>query len=323
MGVELLAALAAGGAIVAFAMYFTRQTAVRPGDARIRRLAVRATPTRRSLSWDEIRRQGPSSLPLLREALEESAWGERMAKQLDQAGLTLRVGEFVLLRFAAAIVPFVAVWLILGGALGFVLGLVVGGVGFMLPAMWVSAMRGRRMAQIAKQMPEAVVLLANSLRAGFALQHGIDIVSKEMQPPIADEFARLIADLNVGAAIEDAMQGLLERADVEEVNLMVTAVLIQRTSGGNLAEILETVGEAMRERERLTGEVRTMTAQQRFTGTVLTFWPLGLLGLFCLINWHQTSVLFTTGIGLGLLAIGGVMQLLGYFTIHRILDIDI
>ncbi len=144
-----------------------------------------------------------------------------------------------------------------------------------------------------------------------------------MEPPVAEEFARLMADLNVGAAVEDAMQGLLERADVEEMNLMVTAILIQRTSGGNLAEILETVGEAMRERERLSGEVRTMTAQQRFTGTVLTFWPLGLLGLFCLINWHTTSLLFTTGIGLTLLIIGGVFQFLGYYTIRRILDIDI
>jgi tight adherence protein B len=323
MGVELLAAVMAGVAIVLFAMYYTRQTAVRPADARIRRLAVRPAVARRGLSWEEIRKQGPSSLPLLREALEQSAWGQRMAKQLEQAGLRLRVGEYVLMRVAAALVPFAVVWMVVGGGLGFLLGLVVGGVGFLLPAIWLSSVRGRRMAQLARQMPEAVVLLANSLRAGFALQHGIDIVSKDTQAPIAEEFARLMADLNVGAAVDDAMQGFLERADIEEVNLMVTAVLIQRTSGGNLAEILETVGESMRERERLTGEVRTMTSQQRFTGTVLTLWPLGLLGLFCLINWSQTSLLFTTGAGLALLGAGGVMQLLGYFTIRRILDIDI
>lgn len=119
------------------------------------------------------------------------------------------------------------------------------------------------------------------------------------------------------------MQGLLERANTEEVNLMVTAVLIQRTSGGNLAEILETVGESMRERERITGEVKTMTAQQRFSGTVLTFWPLGLLALFSLMNWGQTSLLFNTGLGLALLGGAMVLQLLGYLTIRRILDIDI
>ncbi|HYM14615.1 MAG TPA: type II secretion system F family protein [Dehalococcoidia bacterium] len=323
MGVDLLAAAAAGMAILAFALYYARQTTMRPSDVRIRRLAVRAAPTHQGLSWEEIRRQGPSSLPLLREALEQSAWGARIAKQIEQAGLRIRVGEFVTIRFVAAILPFTLIWAYIGGSLGFVLGLVVGGVGFMLPAMWLSAVRGRRLAQVARQMPEAVVLLANSLRAGFALQHGIDIVAKEMPSPVAEEFARLMADLNVGAAVDDAMQGLLERADIEEVNLMVTAVLIQRTSGGNLAEILETVGEAMRERERLMGEVRTMTAQQRFSGTVLTFWPLGLLALFSLINWHQTSVLFTTGVGLTLLAIGGVMQLMGYYTIRRILDIDV
>ena len=117
--------------------------------------------------------------------------------------------------------------------------------------------------------------------------------------------------------------GLLERMDSEEVNLVVTAVLVQRASGGNLSEILDSVGEQMRERERLFGEVRTMTSQQRFSGTVMTFWPAGLLALFALINWGQTKVLFTTPAGLTLLGIGIGLQFLGFFTIRRILDVEI
>ncbi len=323
MTFELLTALVAGGAVALFGLYALRSMQMRPADMRVRRLAERPTVVRRGLSWDEIRRRGPSSLPLLRNILTDSEWSIRTAKKIEQAGLRLRVGEYVMARFAAGLLALAAVWLLVHGAAGFAAGAVAGGIASFIPAIWVSAMRSRRMALISRQMPEAVTLLANSLRAGFALQHGIDIITKQMEPPIAGEFGRLVVDMNVGASIEDAMQGLLERANTEEVNLMVTAVLIQRTSGGNLAEILETVGESMRERERITGEVKTMTAQQRFSGTVLTFWPLALLALFSLFNWRQTSLLFTTGLGLALLGGAAVLQLLGYLTIRRILDIDI
>ena len=323
MTMELIAALAAGGAIALFATYTVRARQTRPADARVRRLADRPVTVRRGLSWDEIRRRGPSSLPLLRDLLADNAWSAATTKRIEQAGLRLRVGEYVMARVGAGLLAWVAVWLLVTGSAGLLAGLVAGIAATYVPALWLSVMRKRRLAHISRQMPEAVTLLANSLRAGFALQHGIDIITKQMEPPIANEFGRLVVDMNVGSSIEDALQGLLERANTEEVNLMVTAVLIQRTSGGNLAEILETVGESMRERERITGEVKTMTAQQRFSGTVLTFWPVGLLGLFSLFNWEQTSLLFTTGAGLALITAAGIMQLLGYLTIRRILDIDV
>ena len=105
--------------------------------------------------------------------------------------------------------------------------------------------------------------------------------------------------------------------------MLVTAVLVQRTSGGNLSEILDNVGDQLREKERLVGEVKTMTAQQRFSGMVLCVWPLFLLGIFALLNWDQTSLLFTTSMGLSLLGLGFVLQLMGFFTISRILDIEV
>ena len=166
-------------------------------------------------------------------------------------------------------------------------------------------------------------MISNALRAGFAFQHGMDMVAKQMEPPICDEFTRATLDMNVGASVEDALYGMIERADSEDMNLIVTAVLVQRQSGGNLSEILETVGETMRERERLTGEVKTMTSQQRFSGTILTLWPIAILGLFSLFSWHSTSILFTTTAGLVLLGVGGAMQLMGYYTIRKILDIEI
>lgn len=320
---EFFAALTAGLALGLFALYFARQMQARPADVRVSRLAERPVAAHRGIAWDEIRRRGPSTLPFLRNFLSESAWSKRVTLEIEQAGLRLRVGEYLMGRVAIGAVVFLVIWLAGQSAIAFVLGIVCGFFGFMLPAVWLSIVRKRRIEQISKQIPEAVSMIANSLRAGFAFQHGIDMVARQMEPPIADEFARLIVDMNVGASVEEALQGLLIRADSEDVNMVVTAVLIQRTSGGNLSEILETVAETMRERERLTGEVKTMTSQQRFSGTVLTFWPMLLLGAFAAFNWSQTSLLFTTNAGLVLLTIGLVLQVLGYYSIRRILDIDI
>ncbi|MDP9237331.1 MAG: type II secretion system F family protein [Chloroflexota bacterium] len=323
MSIELMAALTVGLALGSFALYFARQMQARPADLRLSRLAERPVAAHRGIAWDEIRRRGPSSLPFLRNLLTESAWSKRVTLEIEQAGLRLRVGEYLVGRLAIGLVVFVAIWLVGGNVISFVLGAACGFFGFMLPAVWLTIVRKRRIDKISKQIPEAVSMIANSLRAGFAFQHGIDMVAQQMEPPISEEFARLIVDMNVGASVEEALHGLLIRADSEDVNMVVTAVLIQRSSGGNLSEILETVAETMRERERLTGEVKTMTSQQRFSGTVLTFWPLLLLGLFAAFNWSQTSLLFTTNVGLVLLAVGGVMQIMGYYTIRRILDIDI
>jgi tight adherence protein B len=323
MLIALLAAVAVGLAIGMFAMYLMRSSGPRPADRRLQRLAERPKTERRLLSWEEIRRRGPSSLPFLSTLLQDSEWSKRTAKEIEQSGIRLRVSEYAMMRLGGAAAGFFGVWILFRTPVAIVPAIIAAIAGYMLPKIWISVLRTRRIGKINKQMPEAVGMLANALRAGFAFQHGIDLVANQMQEPISDEFARVIADLNVGATVEEALTGMLERADSEDVNLMVTAVLIQRTSGGNLAEILETVGESMRERERLVGEVRTMTSQQRFSGTVLTFWPLLLLAIFAAVNWKQTSLLFTTNIGLVLISIGAVMQLLGYFTIRRILDVDI
>lgn len=322
MLIELLAASSVGLAFALFAVYFVRQSQSRPADTRLSRLAERPVVTGPAMAWDEIRRRGPSNLPFMR-VLLDSTWARRVSLEIEQAGLRLRVVEYLLGRILIALLLFALIWFAGQSVVAFVLGAVCGLLGFMLPAVWLTLLRKWRIEKIAKQMPEAVGLVANSLRAGFAFQHGVDIVAEQMEPPISDEFARIIVDMNVGASVEEALQGLLLRADSEDVNMVVTAVLIQRSSGGNLSEILETVGETMRERERLTGEVKTMTSQQRFSGTVLTLWPILLLGLFSFFNWSQTSVLFTTNAGLVLLAIGGTLQLLGYYTIRRILDIEI
>lgn len=322
MALQVLAALATALAVGLFIVAIMRRNDYRPEDMRLQRLAERPT-VRRGLSWEELRRRGPSSLPILRTVLVDSAWAKRTTLQIEQSGLKLRVGEYLSARILLAVVTLVAIAGIGKSGVTTVLALVCAVLAFMIPAVYLSVLRRRRMARFAQQLPEAVTMLSNALRAGFAFQHGVSLVAEQMEIPTSEEFNRMMVDMNVGASVEDALHGLLERMDCEEVNLVVTAVLVQRTSGGNLAEILDNVGEQMRERERLYGEVRTMTSQQRFSGSVMSFWPLVLLGIMSLINWDQSKLLFTTTGGLILLGVGFGLQLLGFFAIQRILDVEI
>ncbi len=323
MEVQLVTAMVSGAAIALFALYFARMTLSRPEDIRIRRLAEPPKVVSRGLSSEQVMRRGASSLPFLRPLLENSAWAGRIEREIEQAGLKLRVGEYIVGRCIIGLVVFVMMFALGRSPVAFVIGILCGVIGFLLPAYWLTFLRKRRVERIAKQLPEAVTMIANALKAGFAFQHGIDMVAKQMEPPISEEFTRVMVDMNLGASVEEALYAMLARADSEDMNLVVTAIMIQRTSGGNLSEILETVGETMRERERLLGEVKTMTSQQRFSGTVLTLWPLFILAMFSMFNWKHTSLLFTTNAGLVLITVGIVLQAVGYYAIRRILDVEI
>jgi tight adherence protein B len=321
--IEMFAALAAGGAIALAFAGALRARQLQPSDHRVRTLVEKPATMHRGITWEDVRRGGTPRLPLLRGLLLESEWAKRTERTIEQAGLKLRVSEYLIGRVGMAAVTAAVVMLLGRNTVSVVLGLALGGLAFFLPNVWLSVLRQRRINQIAKQLPEAATMMSQGLKAGFAFQHTMDMVAREMQAPISEEFAKTMVDLNVGSTIEEALLAMLERADSEEMNMVVTAVLIQRTSGGNLAEILETVGETMREKERLIGEVRTMTSQQRFSGMVLAAWPAVLLGVFSLMNWDHMSILFTTTAGLILLTMGGIGQILGFLTIRKILDIDI
>jgi len=320
---ELLASLALGGAvgIAAFTLVGQGETV---SAARMRRLSVPDEERpKRGMSWDEVRRGGLANLPVMRNFILQTAWAERLRLEIEQAGLRLHVGEYLAGRALLAFIAFVAVFGLGRSVPTFVLALGAGGIGFMVPAVWLNGERARRRERLAKQLPEAAQSVATALRAGFSLQHGLAVVADQMESPIAEEFNRVNIDLNVGSTIEESLLALLQRNESAEMNLFITAILVQRSSGGNLAEILEMVAEQMRETQRLVGEVRTMTAQQRFSGIVLAVWPMLLLGVFALLNWHQTSLLFTTTVGVTLLGIALGLEFLGYLAIRKILSVNL
>jgi tight adherence protein B len=277
----------------------------------------------RSSDTQQLLRGSASGIPVLAKMLDRRNYSARWTDELERAGLSLRPGEYFLMRVIIAVVTLMFFALIGRSPLWFVVGACVGVVAFMVPAFWVRMRINRRVRAINAQLAETVTLIANGLRAGFAFAQGVDVATKRMGPPISTEFNRMLLDVNLGASTEEALRAMNERVGSEDMDMVITAILIQRNTGGNLAEVLESVTSTMRDRERIRGEINTLTASQRFTGWVLCAWPLVIaLGFFAIAP-SVTSLLWTTEAGRVLLAIWITLNVLGVYTIRRVLDIDI
>ena len=151
-------------------------------------------------------------------------------------------------------------------------------IGFFIPRMWLNRRKGSRLNAFNKQLPDTITLLANALRAGSSFLQAIELVVRESRPPISTEFARVIREVNLGLPFEQAMENMVRRVKSEDLELMATAITIQHQVGGNLAEILDSIAFTIRERVRIKGEINTLTAQQRMSGYVVGFLPIGLAG---------------------------------------------
>lgn len=307
-------------AAAAYAL-LTPSRAMQP-DARIRSLGA---PT--STGPQEARallRRRRSVLPGVGGLFNESLWARSTAADLQQAGIQLRVVEYVLLRLVLAIGAFaVVVALAQGNAIGGVLGAVLAAATYLSPAFYVRSASRRRIARIEKQLIELLPSLASSLRSGFAFEQGIEAAAQQLGPPLADELTLLLNDVRLGANMQDALQALGTRVGSADLDIALTAVLVQRTTGGNLAEVLDQAAETLRERERIRGDVETFTAQQRMTGTILAVYPvvIGLI-LLAIMPWVW-SKLFTEPVGQVQLAIAFALQLLGFIAIRRSLRVDV
>jgi tight adherence protein B len=195
-------------------------------------------------------------------------------------------------------------------------------LGYALPGWWLGAARQRRVARIEKQFVEFLPLLASSLRAGFGLQQGIETAARRLGPPLGEELSALANELRLGAALATSLEELRERIGSRELDIIVTAMLVQRTTGGNLAEVLDRASETLAERERIRGELKTLTAQQRLTGLILSVYPVGVGLLLLLIMPAIWSRLFTEPAGQVQLAIAGTLQVLGFLAIRRVLRVE-
>jgi tight adherence protein B len=215
----------------------------------------------------------------------------------------------------------------LGSPLALILGFFVG---LYLPRMWLGRRRAGRLNAFNKQLPDTITLLANALRAGSSFLQAIEMVVREAQPPITVEFGRVVREVNLGLAFDAAMENMVRRVRSDDLELMATAITIQHQVGGNLAEILDSIAFTIRERVRIKGEIRSLTAQQRMSGYVVAGMPIGLMLLLMVLAPGFMKPMFQNppGImglpaGLIVLGIGGVFMFIGFIIIRRIVAIEV
>jgi tight adherence protein B len=319
MGLEILAAVLAFVAVAALVLALTSPA---PGRRVEQRLTKLSQPAERTPVGNVLRIDS-GTFPLLRRIVTGTAWSERAARDLDRAGITLKVSEYLMLRILLAVVAALVAVLFIKGSVALFVAICAGVIGFMVPAWYLAYRRARRQSAINSQLVETLSLLSNSLRSGFAFTQAIELAAKQMEPPIQDELNRVIRDTSLGMPLDEALQEMADRSGSYDLDMVVATILIQRTTGGNLSEILDNVAETVRERERLQNEIRALTASQRLTGTILSFYPLGLAFLLFLIQPDLMSVLFENEVGRVLLVIAAVLMGLGIFSIRRILRLEV
>jgi tight adherence protein B len=204
-----------------------------------------------------------------------------------------------------------------------VLAPVAGLVMFMVPFVWLLNKRRMRLKKFASQLPDALELVARALRAGHSLAAGMHVVAEEMPSPIADEFGRVYEEQNLGIAVEDAMKGMCERVPNLDLRFFVTSVLIQRQTGGDLAEILDKIGYVIRERYRILGQVKALTGEGRLSGVVLIALPFALFLFMLHVKPDYISLLWTDELGIKMSVGALVAQILGALVIRKIVNIKV
>ena len=269
----------------------------------------------------------------LSRVMERQGFGERLAVDLARADLKLRPAEFMLAWFASPFL-FVGVALLLSvvfRALSNPVALfVVALLGAWFPRLYLKRRQGKRLKAFAEQLPDTITLLANSLRAGSSFLQGMELVTREGRPPISEEFERVVREMQLGMALQPALNNLAKRINSEDLELMVTAINIQSQVGGNLATVLDAIAHTIRERVRLLGEINTLTAMQRYSGYVITLLPIGLGAILFVISPNYMAPMFERppeafGIPLGVvfLLVGLFSMAMGYVFIRRIVAIKV
>ena len=325
--IALLAALCILGAIT-LAMIGIRNANASPRDSLDRRLG-RLMGESLGDDWqvagaaEGLRRHREGSIPIIGSLIRGKVWVQEAASDLERADMKLTVSEYVALRFFFAAILGAVPYLLLGPPLGLVLGVVLAIVGYLLPRFYMSHAKSKRVSKLESQLPDALSMLANSLKAGFGLMQSLDLSSRELAHPLATEIQRMLQDINVGMQTDEALQHFSQRSGSADLDIVVTAMLIQQATGGNLAEILETVGHTMRERNRIRGEIKTLTTQQTMTGFVIGGLPILIAIGIMVVNPGYLEPLYTTLPGQVMLAGAACLETFGVIVIKKILAIEV
>ena len=294
------------------------------GDSRMRRTLRRRLERIGADAQQDIasilREKYLTSLSPLERRLEELPLMEKLAEMSEQAGRTGPAYRLVVNSLLLA-----ALGGVIAGALlhSSIAGLTAAAMCFAAPYFRLSMQRRRRMEKIEEQIPDAVDVIKRALRAGHPFNAAIKLVADDMDQPIAKEFETMFSDLNYGSDVRRALLGLLERVPSVTIMALVTSVLVQRETGGNLAEILDQIGKVVRGRFRFERKVRTLAAEGKMSAWVLAMVPLALVGMLSISSPTYLPVLLTNPVGHKMLYVAGFLGVIGVLWIRKIIRIEV
>jgi len=255
--------------------------------------------------------------------VEKTSYGDRVARELARADLKFKVAEYIALIVIATVVGGALAWL-LGNRqiISFLIGAVAG---FFAPRFYVGQQQRRRLNKFNYQLSDMLNLMVNGLRAGYSTMQAMEAVSKELPSPINEEFRRVVQEMQIGISMEAALDNLLRRIPSDDLDFVITAINVQREVGGNLSEILDTISFTIRERVRIKGEIRTLTAQVRTSGSVLSMIPIFLTVVLWFLNPEYLMSFSEGGPLCAIIAAAIVLFLIGtgYFIMMKIADIEV
>src|SRR5579884_2264777 len=261
-----------------------------------------------------------SEIPALDRILQRSPRVTRLRRLLQQGDLKIRVGNFLVLGICSGCL-FGMLLLLISHVVMFAWIGVVGGL--MLPIVFASYKRQKRFHKFEELFPEAIDTLARAVRAGHAFTTALELIANEMAEPVSGEFRKLFEEQKFGLPVRDALLNLAERVPIVDVKFFVTAVMLQRETGGNLAEILDNLSYVIRERFKIQRQVRVYTAQGRLTMLLLMALPPIIVLIMEVMNPDFIKPLFSDPIGHMLIVVGVILQTIGFFLIRKIIQIQV
>ena len=284
----------------------------------------------RQPSWSELAdtaEQRQRSAPLtdavtrtVEKAVANRGFAQQIALELARANLKLTVSEYLVINAMVAMVAVAAAILVSRSPL---VGAIFGLVSLYLPRWYVLGRERKRLSDFNKQLSGTIGIMANSLRSGYSLLQAMELVARETPPPMGEEFGRVVREVGLGLAPENALENLVRRINSDDLDLMVTAIKVQHEVGGNLSRILDTIETTIRERVRIKGEIKVLTAQQSLAGYIISGLPLALTAILLLLNPSYIMKLFTPGWYILMPICGGLGIILGFVVIRKIVAIDV
>jgi tight adherence protein B len=258
-----------------------------------------------------------SAVPMLDRVLTGRSFTVLIEVAIERAGLHWTVGEFTI---ASALLA--SMGLLAAQSFGVAASLAAATIGLVLPTFLLNVQRRRRVARIEEQLPEAIDMIVNAMRAGFSFQAAMKFVGEEMAAPIGEEFATFYEEQRLGLDVRDALLDLQERIDTLDIKMFVTSLLIQRETGGNLGEILTGLSTLIRDRAALRDQIDTLTAEPKLTGNALALLPLLAFAVIMILNRPMMQPMFDTETGRYTLMFAAGILTVGFLMIRRIARID-